>query len=165
LRLQAPLLRMLPADALRARLAAASVPADAEAAAALCSGLDASCRVPRADAPAEAVLATLDLNRGATLPAEELIGTLGAASARAYLSNVAVAPGARRRGAAAALVAAAASSARAAGVTQLYVHCVCDNGAALALYERAGFAVECAESAADAHARSHPRRLLLTRTL
>jgi ribosomal protein S18 acetylase RimI-like enzyme len=118
-----------------------------------------------AGAPLEVVLATLDLNTGAALPAEELVGASGSAGERAYLSNVAVAPAARRRGYAAALVSAAAARARAAGVRHLYVHCVADNAPALALYTAAGFVVEAQESAADAHLRKHARRLILTRAL
>ncbi len=143
------------------------MPGEAAAAAALCKGLAASCRVPPAapGAALEVVLATLDLNAGATLPAEELVGALGAPAQRAYVSNVAVAPGARRRGLAQRLLVAAADAARAQGVRHLYVHCVADNAAARALYDAAGFGVESEESAADARARAHPRRLLLTRAL
>ena len=111
------------------------------------------------------MLATLDLNVGAVLPAEELVGRRGAAGERAYISNVAVAPSSRRRGHAAALLAAAAAAAARDGVRYLYVHCVADNAPARALYAAAGFAVEAEESAADARARNHPRRLLLTREL
>ena len=136
------------------------MPADADAAAALCEGLDASCRVPCGDSGIEVVLATLDINRGATLPAEELGGTRGGTSSRAYLSNVSVAPGARRRGLAAALIRVAEARAAAAGVRHLYVHCVADNAAAAALYAAAGFAVEAEETAAEARALARPRRLL-----
>ena len=137
------------------------MPADAAAAAALCEGLDASCRVPRGEGDGvDVVLATLDINRGATLPAEELGGTRGGTSSRAYLSNVSVAPGARRRGLAAALIRAAEARAAAAGVRHLYVHCVADNAPAAALYAAAGFAVEAEETSAEARALARPRRLL-----
>lgn len=141
------------------------MPTDAGAAASLVEGLDASCRVPTSDGSIEAVLATLDLNRGATLPAEELGGTRGGASSRAYLSNVSVAPGARRRGLAHALLAAAAARAAAAGVRHLYVHCVADNAPAAALYKASGFAVEAEETAAEARALNRPRRLLFHKHL
>ena len=142
------------------------MPKDEAAAAALCAGLDASCRVPAGGgAPLRVVLATLDLNRGAVLPAEELVGDLGRGAARAYLSNVAVAPGARRRGYAAMVVAAAAARAHAVGVRHLYVHCVVDNAAALALYTAAGFQLESQETAAEAQGRGRPRRVLLHRAL
>ncbi len=142
------------------------LPEDADAARALCAGLDASCRLPGSgDAPPSVVVATLDLNQGHTLPAEELSAAAGAGRERAYLSNVAVAAGARRRGAANSLISFASDAARKAGVRHLYVHVVADNEAARALYAAAGFSVETEESAAAAHGLGRPRRLLLHKAL
>lgn len=76
---------------------------------------------------AQLVVGSLDLNIGAVLPAEELVGRLPAEDARtrrAYLSNVCVAKAARRQGIAQTLMAHAEREAAAAGVTHLYVHVV-----------------------------------------
>jgi ribosomal protein S18 acetylase RimI-like enzyme len=134
---------------------------------------DGSAALPaRGAAAAEVVVGTLDLNQGAKLPAEELIGRLPAAwpgapgAARAYLSNVCVLDAARRRGVARALILEAAALAAARGVGHLYVHVVAGNAAAQALYERGcGFAVEQEEPERAARALNRPRRLLLHRRL
>lgn len=69
----------------------------------------------------------LDVNQGATLPAEQLVGRLPAEGdrrhARAYISNVAVWEGARRRGIARLLLREAMREAAAAGVQHLYGAC------------------------------------------
>lgn len=142
------------------------LPEDPEALLALCAGLDASCRLPAAaQSPPCVVVGTLDLNRGATLPAEELGGVAGDSHERAYISNVAVAAGARRRGVALSLLRFAAQSARRAGVRHLYVHVVADNEAARCLYLGNGFEVESQETTAEAGYRGRPRRLLLVQRL
>ncbi|KAI8466093.1 MAG: hypothetical protein J3K34DRAFT_70518 [Monoraphidium minutum] len=111
------------------------------------------------------VVGSLDVNIGVVLPAEELTGQLPkdgtAATRRAYLSNVCVAPAARRRGVAAALMAAAEAHAAAAGVAHLYVHVVASNDAAAALYGRMGFVVEAEETEAQARTLGRPRRKIL----
>ncbi len=62
------------------------------------------------------------------------------AAVRCYLSNVAVAPGARRRGAAAALVAAAERLAGRWGYGELFLHVDAGNDPARALYAKARYA-------------------------
>jgi len=141
-------------------LALLPLPADADAAAALCAGVDASCRLPaEAEGPPLFAAGTLDLNVGAALPCEELVGARP--GRRAYLSNVAVASGARRRGVGRALLAAARQAAAGRGCHHLYVHVVADNEPAAALYRQQGFSVECEEGAALARNLGRPRRLLL----
>jgi ribosomal protein S18 acetylase RimI-like enzyme len=90
---------------------------------------------------AEVLVGTLDLNFGAVLPSEELVGALPSTSGsgggagpagdglrvhmgRAYLSNVCVARAARRMGVAQLLMHAAEKEARAQGASHLYVHVV-----------------------------------------
>ena len=110
----------------------------------------------------------VDLNVGASIPSELLVGRLpadGAGGGRAYLSNVAVADFARRRGVATRLVDAAAEAARGAGVRHLYVHVEARNGAGVALYQGLGFAVESAEAERVARGAGRPARLLLRRAL
>ena len=118
---------------------------------------------------AQLVIGTLDLNVGAKLPAEELVGRFPEeeeASKRAYLSNVCVARSARRRGVAQALMLHAEQEAIKAGVRHLYVHVVHDNGPAVQLYRQTlGFGLESEESAAFARTLERPRRLLLAKTL
>lgn len=58
---------------------------------------------------------------------------------RAYLSDMAVKPSARRRGAARLLLERACALARRWGEDSLWLHVARDNAAAVALYERAGF--------------------------
>ena len=125
---------------------------------------------PASGAPvAQLVIGSLDLNIGAVLPAEELMGKLpedAAASKRAYLSNVCVSRSARRRGVAQGLMLHAEREAIKAGVRQLYVHVVHDNGPAVQLYRQTlGFELESEESVAFARTLQRPRRLLLTKAL
>jgi len=129
---------------------------------------DRSCQLVGSSGGPEHVVGSLDLNIGAWLPSEPLRGARPAASAeggRAYLSNVCVAPGARRRGVAAGMLACAADRAREEGVSDLYVHVVADNTPALELYLRCGFQVEGEESKNLAATSGHARRLLLHQTL
>lgn len=93
---------------------------------------------------------TLDVNWGPHLPSEALGTATGAPARRAWLSNVATAPGARRRGLARALLRAAEGEARAGGAGHLFVHAVADNWAARALYSAAGFELDGEEEAAQA---------------
>ncbi|KXZ43502.1 hypothetical protein GPECTOR_88g445 [Gonium pectorale] len=115
------------------------------------------------------VVGSLDLNVGAALPSEELIGRLPQAdprTRRAYLSNVCVAPAARRLGVARALLRAAEAAAAGKGVEQLYVHVVADNAPAVGLYcGSMGFQVEQTESEGFARSLQRPRRLLLAKQL
>jgi len=70
------------------------------------------------------VVGCLDINQGAVLPAEQLVGRLppegNRRRLRAYLSNVAVWEGARRRGVARRLIQEAMRHAAEAGVQHLY---------------------------------------------
>ncbi|KAK9833535.1 hypothetical protein WJX81_002854 [Elliptochloris bilobata] len=133
--------------------------------------IDPSCKLPADEAGGPwLVIGTLDVNQGARLPAEELVGWeppgAAAATGRAYLSNVCVHADVRRQGIAAALVEAGAEHARASGVQQLYVHVIAANAAGVGLYaERCGFKREQAESEATARALGRPARLLLRRSL
>ena len=117
------------------------------------------------------MVGTLDVNIGAKLPAEELVGRLpsgGGADGRlrAYLSNVCVLAAARRQGIATALVQEACELAAARGVQHMYVHVVADNAPAKHLYEaQCGFTTEQEEADAFARALNRPRRLLLHRAL
>tara|TARA_B100000674_G_C37741486_1_gene869089 strand:- start:603 stop:947 length:345 start_codon:yes stop_codon:yes gene_type:complete len=114
------------------------------------------------------VVGSLDLNIGAWLPAEPLRGALPEAApetGRAYLSNVCVAPQARRRGLAAGMLAHAEARAREEGVSDLYVHVVAENAPALQLYLNCGFEVESEESKKLAATHNHEPRLLLHQTL
>jgi len=130
---------------------------------------DSSCMIPGEGTtlPPKIVIGTLDLNQAPKLPAEELIGHLPAQygnkfKGRAYLSNVCVSKAARRRGVAAALIKAAESKVIEEGeVTDLYVHVVFENRAAVELYRRCGFEVEQEESESIARSLNRPRRLLL----
>jgi ribosomal protein S18 acetylase RimI-like enzyme len=58
---------------------------------------------------------------------------------RAAITAVYVTPAARRRGHAGALLDRLAAEAAAQGIVQLELHVAAENGAAIALYERAGF--------------------------
>ncbi|PNH11494.1 hypothetical protein TSOC_001590 [Tetrabaena socialis] len=85
---------------------------------------------------------------------------------RAYLSNVCVAPAARRLGVARSLLQHAEQVARREGVEWLYVHVVADNRPALTLYcDAMGYQVEQSESEGTAHTLQRPRRLLLAKQL
>ncbi|KAG2435258.1 hypothetical protein HXX76_007336 [Chlamydomonas incerta] len=140
--------------------------------AALRAGLDASAQLPAdpaAGVSRQLVVGSLDLNVGHTLPSEELIGKQPKEDPRhrrAYLSNVCVAPAARRLGVARALLRVAEEEARRKGVEWLYVHVVADNQPAVALYCGAmGFEVEQAESEGYARSLQRPRRLILAKQL
>ncbi|KAG2446725.1 hypothetical protein HYH02_008287 [Chlamydomonas schloesseri] len=140
--------------------------------AALRAGLDASAQLPAdpaAGVSRQLVVGSLDLNVGHTLPSEELIGKQPKEDPRhrrAYLSNVCVAPAARRLGVARALLRLAEEEARRKGVEWLYVHVVADNVPAVALYcEACGFQVEQAESEGYARSLQRPRRLILGKQL
>ncbi|GIL53141.1 hypothetical protein Vafri_8812 [Volvox africanus] len=119
--------------------------------------------------PRRLVVGSLDLNVGHTLPSEELIGRNPQADPRrrrAYLSNVCVAPAARRLGVASALLRHAEDVARRSGVEWLYVHVVADNTPAVGLYcNTFGFLVEQSESEGFARSLQRPRRLLLAKCL
>jgi len=130
--------------------------------------LDRSCQLGGGAGGPEAVVGSLDLNIGAWLPAEPLRGALPEAApetGRAYLSNVCVAPQARRRGLAAGMLAHAEARAREEGVSDLYVHVVAENAPALQLYLNCGFEVESEESKKLAATHNHEPRLLLHQTL
>lgn len=79
-----------------------------------------------------------------------VVGTLDVAAVRgadggppsAYLANVCVSPAARRRGVAVALIGGARRVAAGWGAAALRVHAAAGDGAARALYTRAGFVVE-----------------------
>lgn len=70
------------------------------------------------------MVGTLDINQGAVLPAEQLVGRLPRQGdrrrRRAYISNVATWEGARRQGIARQLLHEAIREAEAAGVAHLY---------------------------------------------
>jgi len=109
------------------------------------------------------IIGSLDINIADRLPAEELAGARDSGR-RAYLSNVGVVPRARRVGVASRMIERASAIARDAhGVDSLYVHVRRDNDAAIALYARAGFVLEAAETAAAASALGRPARALLRR--
>ncbi|KAK2079527.1 hypothetical protein QBZ16_001921 [Prototheca wickerhamii] len=97
----------------------------------------------------ELVIGCLDVCLGARLPSEALVGRRPPTPAqRAYISNVCVAPGARRRGVARALMRGALAAAAAAGARDAYVHVQASNPAALRLYrDRCGFVEEQREAA------------------
>lgn len=84
------------------------------------------------------VVASLDINQGPRLPAEELAGTRpeqrDPGPRRAYLSNICTAAPMRRLGVAAALIEHACAVARQQGVTDCYVHVADDNPGAERLY-------------------------------
>ncbi|PNH10450.1 hypothetical protein TSOC_002814 [Tetrabaena socialis] len=93
-------------------------------------------------------------------------GTADPRQRRAYLSNVCVAPAARRLGVARSLLQHAEQVARREGVEWLYVHVVADNRPALTLYcDAMGYQVEQSESEGTAHTLQRPRRLLLAKQL
>eukprot|EP00873_Tetraselmis_striata_P006665 jgi/Tetstr1/426929/TSEL_017142.t1 len=116
------------------------------------------------------VVASLDINQGPRLPAEELAGTRpeqrDPGPRRAYLSNICTAAPMRRLGVAAALIEHACAVARQQGVTDCYVHVADDNPGAERLYTQVcGFVLESEETASAAARRGRPRRQLLHRTL
>jgi len=141
-----------------------------ELVAALKDELDPTCLLP-ADAShpyPRIIVASLDVNQGVKLPAEELGGCLpqlpvmDPTTGRAYLSNICTAPAMRRRGAAAALIAEAISFAKGQGVAHLYVHVAEDNPGAHKLYKKVlCFNQESEETDAFARRLGRPRRYLL----
>lgn len=134
---------------------------------ALRRGLDGTCSLPAGsdEFVGSVVLASLDLNRAPRLPSEELCTTVGDADKRAWLSNVATAPGARRRGLARALVRASVREALADGATHLFVHCLTSNTAARELYSACGFEVDAEEAPLWAAKLNRPARLLFAMEL
>ncbi|GJP60986.1 hypothetical protein CLOP_g18197 [Closterium sp. NIES-67] len=112
------------------------------------------------------VVGTLDLNLGLRLPGENLCGQypskgLRIESRRAYLSNVCVAPAARRLGVAYRLMQSAKDLAQSWGVEHLYVHVVKNNDPARLLYLKSGYELEQEEKANVARSLGRPARLLL----
>ena len=121
---------------------------EAAALEALQDGLDRSCKLVGTGAR-ELVVGSLDLNRGVKLPSEALIGrhpvifdSDAVARRRGYLSNVCTAPGCRKQGVGARLIDFAKGEAQGRGITDLYIHVVKGNEAALGLYEKCGFVIE-----------------------
>lgn len=111
------------------------------------------------------IVGSLDINIGDRLPAEELAGTRSLGR-RAYLSNVGVAPAARRTGVASRMIERASIIARDEyAVHTLYVHVQHDNDAAIALYERSDFIREAQETAGAESSLGRPARVLLRRDL
>ncbi|WIA08025.1 hypothetical protein OEZ85_007495 [Tetradesmus obliquus] len=140
-------------------------------AAAVGSDMELSTKLPAdaaAGSTAQLVVGSLDINQGAVLPAEELVGRQpqeSQAQRRAYLSNICVAAGARRQGIAGALMAEAERVAAGLGVEHMYVHVVHDNAAAQQLYSSMGYEQETEETEGFARALRRPRRLLLHKQL
>lgn len=133
--------------------------------------MDLSCTLP-ADGVASPriIIGALDLTVGPRIGSEHLAGKLPQGEAaqrrRAYLSNVSVAPAARRRGVAAALIAAAYRHASQMGIQHLYVHAATDNEGAVHLYgQHCGFEVEQEETVELARNLNRPRRLLFHKTI
>ncbi|CAK9279398.1 unnamed protein product [Sphagnum jensenii] len=126
--------------------------------------LNPSCKVVLANGEAHSVVGSLDLNQGLQLPGE-LSGDHPkdgeAEQKRGYLSNVCVAPQVHKRGIGAALLQRAQEVAQLWGVTDLYVHVVANNQAAMMLYTKGGFLYEKEETVSHARMLSRPRRLLL----
>ncbi|GIL83451.1 hypothetical protein Vretifemale_12028, partial [Volvox reticuliferus] len=159
-------------EALRSCLdACAQLPAELGAAVASTDprvGVPPGAVLPR-PRPRRLVIGSLDLNVGHSLPSEELIGRnpqVDPRRRRAYLSNVCVAPAARRLGVARALLRHVEGVARKLGVEWLYVHVVADNTPAVALYcNTFGFQVEQSELEGFARSLQRPRRLLLAKNL
>jgi hypothetical protein len=80
----------------------ATLPIDENSDIAASNLADASCIIPaNGTTPPEIVVGTLDINQGAKLPAEELVGRQPESGnlrvERAYLSNVCVLPAMRRK--------------------------------------------------------------------
>lgn len=82
---------------------------------------------------------------------------------RGYLSNVCVAPEVRKQGVGAALLQRAQEVAHLWGVTDMYVHVLANNQAALMLYTKGGFLYENEEMTVSSHGRMQlrPHCLLL----
>ena len=123
--------------------------------------LDPQCLSVR-DCGTSIVIGTLDVNIGANLPSEELLGRLSL-GARAYLSNVSVLDPARRQGVARAMIERAMRLGADLGLETMYVHVKASNVAAQTLYASAGFDVESRESLAVETTLGREPRLLLRR--
>jgi|Transcript_17 ribosomal protein S18 acetylase RimI-like enzyme len=108
------------------------------------------------------VVGSLDVNVGANLPSEELLGTLSAGR-RAYLSNVSVLDPARRQGVARALIERAMQLGAELGLETMYVHVKVSNVAAQNLYSSAGFEIESRENRSVETTLGREPRLLLRR--
>jgi ribosomal protein S18 acetylase RimI-like enzyme len=108
------------------------------------------------------VVGSLDVNVGANLPSEELLGTLSAGR-RAYLSNVSVLDPARRQGVARALIERAMQLGAELGLETMYVHVKVSNVAAQNLYSSAGFEIESRENSSVETTLGREPRLLLRR--
>ncbi|KAH9561043.1 hypothetical protein CY35_06G141600 [Sphagnum magellanicum] len=126
--------------------------------------LNPFCKVVLENGEAHSVIGSLDLNQGCQLPGE-LSGNYpedgNAEHKRGYLSNVCVAPQVRKRGVGAALLHRAQEIAQSWGVTDLYVHVVASNQAAVLLYTKGGFLYEKEETVSQARMLLRPCRLLL----
>jgi ribosomal protein S18 acetylase RimI-like enzyme len=109
------------------------------------------------------VVGSLDVNVGANLPSEELLGTLSAPKKRAYLSNVSVLDPARRQGVARALIERAMQLGAELGLETMYVHVKVSNVAAQNLYSSAGFEIESRENRSVETTLGREPRLLLRR--
>ena len=109
------------------------------------------------------VVGSLDVNVGANLPSEELLGTLSAPKKRAYLSNVSVLDPARRQGVARALIERAMQLGAELGLETMYVHVKVSNVAAQNLYSSAGFEIESRENSSVETTLGREPRLLLRR--
>ena len=108
------------------------------------------------------VVGSLDVNVGANLPSEELLGTLSSGR-RAYLSNVSVLDPARRQGVARALIERAMQLGAELGLETMYVHVKVSNVAAQNLYSSAGFEIESRENRSVETTLGREPRLLLRR--
>eukprot|EP00240_Pyramimonas_obovata_P015240 CAMPEP_0118921508 /NCGR_PEP_ID=MMETSP1169-20130426/759_1 /TAXON_ID=36882 /ORGANISM="Pyramimonas obovata, Strain CCMP722" /LENGTH=276 /DNA_ID=CAMNT_0006862239 /DNA_START=50 /DNA_END=880 /DNA_ORIENTATION=- len=145
-------------------LATADQPEDPAQTAALMEDIDPSCKLPAEDdKPVQLVLGSLDLNIGDRFPSEDLqpLQFFPGDEGRAFISNVCVAPGARRNGVAVQMLDATKEYCKANNIRDLYVHVVPSNKAAAALYENAGFVKEREETADYAYVRDRERRMLL----
>lgn len=113
-------------------------------------------KVTLANGEEHVVVGSLDLNQGLkVLPGESAESEMGSSfrtaslhlsslqglSERGYLSNVCVAPLMRQRGIGMALLQQAQNMSQLWGVTNLYVHAVATNEAAVKLYSKGGFTV------------------------
>lgn len=125
-----------------------------------------SCKVVLANGEAHSVVGSLDLNQGIQIPgqlSDDYSEDVDAEKRRGYLSNVCVAPEVRKQGVGAALLQRAQEVAHVWGVTDMYVHVLANNQAALMLYTKGGFLYENEEMTVSSHARMQlrPHCLLL----
>lgn len=150
-------------------LATIPVPEDSELEEKVSQGLDPSCRIPADDdRPVTMCIGTLDINVCERFTSEELhpLTMSSGDEGRAFISNVAVADGARREGIASKLMEETENWCRENSIKQLFVHVEPSNTAAMNLYtEKMGFAKETEEKAAEAYIRDRERRLLLRKNL